>query len=29
MWYWLALNAVIVVVYGLIRLEERVNDGKR
>lgn len=29
MWYWIALNIIMLVVYGLIRLEEKVNDGKR
>ena len=26
--YWIGLGAILLVVYALIKLEERVNDGK-
>ena len=29
MLYWVGLGAIMVVAYGLIRWEEKVNDGKR
>lgn len=26
--YWISLGVILLVVYALIKLEERVNDGK-
>lgn len=29
MWFWFGLAIVMLIAYGIIRLEEKVNDGRR
>jgi len=29
MWFWVGLAVVMLIAYGIIRLEEKVNDGRR